>query len=243
MTHKSDLPGTQLREAAVADSELSRESWKIFQIMAEFVEGYERLARIRPSVSIFGSARIGAGHAYYRMSEALGYELSRAGFSVVTGGGGGLMEAANKGAFRSKSPSVGLNIQLPHEQKANPYQDVTLTFRHFFARKMMFVKYASACVILPGGFGTMDEFFEIVTLIQTGKSHSVPVVLMGTTFWAGLLAWFREQLLSAGTITESELDLIKVADDPGEVVDMIFDHYGDRGFEPSPQEREMLFEL
>jgi len=238
-----ELPGAYSREEPVKDSLLSRESWKIFQIMAEFVEGYERLAQIRPSVSIFGSARIGSDHPYYGMGEDLGFELSRAGFSVVTGGGGGLMEAANKGAYRGKSPSVGLNIQLPHEQKSNRYQDISLTFRHFFARKVMFVKYASAYIILPGGFGTMDEFFEILTLVQTGKSRHIPIILMGATFWAGLLDWFREQLLGAETIAAGDLDLVKVADEPAEVVDLIFEHYGTRGFQPSPEEREMMLEL
>ena len=222
---------------------LSRESWKIFQIMAEFVEGYERLARIRPSVSFFGSARIGPGHPYYELTEELGYELSRAGFSVVTGGGGGLMEAANKGAFRGKSPSVGLNIQLPHEQKANSYQDITLSFRHFFARKVMFVKYASAYVIMPGGFGTLDEFFEILTLVQTQKSRRIPIILLGTEFWRDLLAWFRNQLLAHGTIDEEDLDLVHLVDKPVDVVERIFTHYGDRGFLPSPEEDAIMLEL
>ena len=243
MTKAFELPGAHNRKAPVKDSLLSRESWKIFQIMAEFVEGYERLAQIRPSVSIFGSARIGSGHPYYQMGEDLGFELSRAGFSVVTGGGGGLMEAANKGAFRGKSPSVGLNIQLPHEQKGNPYQNISLTFRHFFARKVMFVKYASAYVIMPGGFGTMDEFFEILTLIQTGKSRHIPIILMGSSFWTGLLEWFREQLLAAETITAEDLELVKVADEPTDVVELIFKHYGERGFQPSPEEREIMLEL
>ncbi|MFA5531551.1 MAG: LOG family protein, partial [Thiohalomonadaceae bacterium] len=141
----------------IDDSMLTRESWKIFQIMAEFVEGFERLARIRPSVSIFGSARMKPDHPYYQLTEAIARQLSDAGFSVVSGGGPGIMEAANKGAYAGKSPSVGLNIQLPHEQSGNPYQDISLSFRHFFARKVMFVKYATAYVVLPGGFGTLDE--------------------------------------------------------------------------------------
>ena len=243
MTQPFEFPGAPSRTAPVKNGLLSREAWKIFQIMAEFVEGYERLAQIRPSVSIFGSARIGSGHPYYRMGENLGFELSRAGFSVVTGGGGGLMEAVNKGAYRGKSPSIGLNIQLPHEQAANSYQDISLTFRHFFARKVMFVKYASAYVILPGGFGTMDEFFEILTLIQTGKSRRIPIILMGTAFWEELLAWFRKQMLATATIAPEDLDLMKLADEPAEVVDLIFKHYGDRGFEPSPEERELMLEL
>jgi len=238
-----ELPGAHSRQEPVNDGMLSRESWKIFQIMAEFVEGYERLARIRPSVSFFGSARVQPGHPYYELTEELGYELSRAGFSVVTGGGGGLMEAANKGAFRGKSPSVGLNIQLPHEQKANDYQDITLSFRHFFARKVMFVKYASAYVIMPGGFGTLDEFFEILTLVQTQKSRRIPIILLGTEFWRDLLAWFRNQLLAHGTIAEEDLDLVHLVDKPIDVVDRIFTHYGDRGFLPSPEEDAIMLEL
>lgn len=245
MTKEEDfeLPGRHSRNAPVNDGLLSRESWKIFQIMAEFVEGYERLARIRPSVSIFGSARTPPEDPRYALGEDLGYQLSRAGFSVVTGGGGGLMEAVNKGAFRGKSPSVGLNIQLPHEQKANAYQDIALSFRHFFARKVMFVKYASAYVILPGGFGTLDEFFEILTLVQTHKSRRIPIILVGSDFWKDLLAWFRAQLLTAGTIAAGDLDLVQLADDPADVVERIFDHYGDRGFLPSAEESAIMLEL
>ena len=148
----------------IDDSMLTRESWKIFQIMAEFVEGFERMAKISPSVSIFGSARTQPDHPYYKLAEDIAHELSEAGFSVVSGGGPGIMEAANKGAYEGKSPSVGLNIQLPHEQAGNAYQDIALSFRHFFSRKVMFVKYASAYVVLPGGFGTLDELAEILTL-------------------------------------------------------------------------------
>ena len=161
----------------------------------------------------------------------------------MTGGGPGVMEAASKGAYFGKSPSVGLNIQLPHEQKGNPYQNISLTFRHFFARTVMFVKYASAYVIMPGGFGTMDEFFEILTLIQTGKSRHIPIILMGSSFWTGLLEWFREQLLAAETIMAEDLELVKVADEPTDVVELIFKHYGERGFQPSPEEREIMLEL
>lgn len=231
------------REILPNDSFLSRESWKIFQIMAEFVEGFERLALIRPSVSIFGSARIKCDHPYYQLGEDIGYELSRAGFSVVTGGGPGLMEAANKGAYRGKSPSIGLNIQLPHEQRANPYQDISLSFRHFFSRKVMFVKYASAYVILPGGFGTMDEFFEILTLIQTGKSRRIPIILVNREFWQGLIDWFQTQLKDRGMVNAGDINLVKVVERPEEVAETIFSHYGERGFEPSAEEREIMLEL
>lgn len=244
MNDKSPLlPHERFRERQTNEGLLSRESWKIFQIMAEFVEGFERLAQIRPSVSIFGSARTPPGHPYYALGEEIGYALSRAGFSVITGGGPGLMEASNKGAYRGKSPSVGLNIQLPHEQKANPYQDMGLSFRHFFSRKMMFAKYDSAYVILPGGFGTLDEFFEILTLVQTGKSRRIPIILVYREFWGAMLEWFRERLVAEGMIDPEDVNLITIADKSEEVVELIFAHYGERGFEPSAEEREIMLEL
>ncbi len=222
---------------------LNRESWKIFQIMAEFVEGFERLAAIKPSVSVFGSARTPTDHPYYALGEEIGRLLSDAGFSVVSGGGPGLMEAANKGAHAGRSPSIGLNIILPHEQNANTYQDISLTFRHFFSRKVMFVKYAAAYVVLPGGFGTLDELAEILTLVQTGKSRRIPIVLVGTEFWTGLLDWIRERLVAEGMISPEDLDLMQVVDEPKQVVEVIFDFYAHRGFEPSAAEREIMLEL
>ncbi len=223
---------------------LSRESWKIFQIMAEFVEGFETLARIEPSVSIFGSARTDREHPAYRLAEAIAQRLSDAGFSVVSGGGPGIMEAANRGAQAGKSPSVGVNISLPHEQQANSHQDVSIDFKHFFARKVMFVKYASAYVCLPGGFGTLDELAEILTLIQTGKSRRIPIILVDRPFWEGLVDWFRDQLLARHMINPEDLDLFMILDDPDEVVDAIFDFYQQRGgFEPSPEEKEIQLEL
>ena len=222
---------------------LNRESWKIFQIMAEFVEGFERLVTIKPSVSIFGSARTKPDHADYKLTEKISRELSDAGFSVVTGGGPGLMEAANKGAHAGKSPSIGLNIQLPHEQSDNPYQDIALHFRHFFSRKVMFVKYASAYVVMPGGFGTLDELAEILTLVQTGKTRRIPIILVGSEFWRGLIAWFEDKFVSEGMIDVDDLKLFTVVNEPQEVVNVIFDHYGDRGFEPSAKEQEVMLEL
>ncbi|HEX5339385.1 MAG TPA: TIGR00730 family Rossman fold protein [Gammaproteobacteria bacterium] len=227
----------------LSDSALSRESWKIFQMMAEFVDGFERLAAIRPSVSIFGSARTPPDHPYYKLAEQIGRILSDAGFSVVSGGGPGIMEAANKGAYAGKSPSIGLNIQLPHEQFNNSYQDISLSFRHFFIRKVMFVKYASAYVVLPGGFGTLDELSEILTLIQTGKSRAIPVILVGSAFWSGLLEWIRTRLVQEGMIDASDPGLITLVDQPQQVVDAIFAHYGPRGFEMSAQERELMIDL
>lgn len=222
---------------------LTRESWKIFQIMAEFVEGFEKLSTISPSVSIFGSARTEPDDPYYELAETIALELSNAGFSVVSGGGPGIMEAANKGAFSGKSPSVGLNIMLPHEQHANKFQDIALNFRHFFSRKVMFVKYASAYVVLPGGFGTLDELAEILTLVQTGKSRRIPIILVGSKFWAGLIDWFKQSLVKAGTISVGDIDLMQITDDPKEVVDAIFKHYERRGFEPSAEETEKMLQL
>jgi uncharacterized protein (TIGR00730 family) len=229
--------------APVSDSRLSRESWKIFQIMAEFVEGFERLAQIKPSVSIFGSARTSEDHPYYRLAEQIARALSDAGFSVVSGGGPGIMEAANRGAFAGRSPSIGLNIALPHEQVGNPYQDVALNFRHFFSRKVMFVKYASAYVVLPGGFGTLDELAEILTLVQTGKTRRIPIILVHRPFWEGLITWFRDTLAGERTISPEDLELFQILDKPQEVVDAIFAHYDKRGFEPSPSEEEVLLDL
>ncbi|WP_435102906.1 TIGR00730 family Rossman fold protein [Arhodomonas sp. AD133] len=222
---------------------MTRESWKIFQIMAEFVEGFERLARIKPSVSMFGSARTPPDHAWYKLAEEIAHALSDAGFSVVSGGGPGIMEAANKGAFAGKSPSIGLNIQLPHEQSGNPYQDIALNFRHFFSRKVMFVKYASAYVVLPGGFGTLDELAEILTLVQTGKTRRIPIILVGAGYWQGLIDWFRDSLVAEGTINAEDMDLFQVIDEPQAVVDAIFDHYERRGFEPSQAEADILVDL
>ena len=191
----------------------------------EFVEGFQTLADISPSVSIFGSARFSPDNPWYEASEEVSRLLSDSGFSVVSGGGPGVMEAANKGAFAGKSASVGLNIKLPHEQSGNPYQDISLNFKYFFARKVMFVKYASAYVVMPGGFGTLDEMAEILTLIQTGKSKRIPIILFGTEFWSGLLEWFETTLVSEGTISATDMDLFQLTDDPQFVVDAIFNFY------------------
>ncbi len=228
----------------IADElQLSRESWKIFQIISEFVEGFERLAPLRPAVSLFGSARIKPEHPYYILTERLTRMLSDAGFSVISGGGPGLMEAANKGAYAGKSASIGLNMQLPHEQSHNAYQNVSLQFRHFFSRKVMFVKYASAYVVMPGGFGTLDEMAEILTLVQTGKTRRIPIILVGSSFWRGLLFWFEQTLVPEGVISASDLALVQVIDEPEAVVQAIFAHYDQHGFEPSPEERERLLAL
>ncbi len=216
----------------------AREAWRMFEIIAEFVTATERLQTIQPAVAIFGSARMTPEHPYYRTAEDIARRLSDAGFSVISGGGPGIMEAANKGAFAGTSPSVGLNILLPHEQGGNPYQDVSHTFQHFFARKVMFVKLSCAFVMMPGGFGTLDELMEVLTLVQTGKIRKVPVILVNSAYWKGLLDWINSQLVKDGMIGVDDPGLIQVIDDPQAVVDAIFAHYHSRGFEPSPSERE-----
>lgn len=218
--------------------ELARESWKVFQIMAEFVEGFQKLAGIRPSVSMFGSARLQPDHPWYATAEEIARLLSNAGFAVVSGGGPGLMEAFNKGAISGRSPSIGLNIQLPYEQHGNAYQDISLYFKHFFARKVMFVKYASAYVVLPGGFGTLDELAEILTLIQTDTSRRIPVILVGPEFWEGLMGWFSDTLVAKGMIDRDDLDILQIVSEPQQVLEAIFRYYEHRGFEPTREEQE-----
>ena len=228
---------------SLLQSASARESWRIFGIMSEFVEATERLAAVRPAVSIFGSARVTPDSPYYQLTEQIARQLSDAGFSVVSGGGPGVMEAANKGAFEGRSLSIGLNIQLPHEQQANHYQDISQSFRHFFARKYMFVKVAAAYVVMPGGFGTLDELLEALTLIQTGKTPRIPLILVGTDFWAGMLDWFRERLVAEKMIDAADIGLLQVIDEPERVVAAIFDHYETRGFGPLPEEHELLLNL
>lgn len=238
-TNRPDLPDAPVN----ADGTLIRESWKVFQIMAEFVEGFERLATIKPSVSIFGSSRTLPDHPDYLNAEIIARSLSDAGFSIVSGGGPGIMEAANKGGKAGKSPSIGLNIMLPKEQMPNDYQEIELNFRHFFTRKVMFVKYASAYVVCPGGFGTLDEMAEILTLVETGKSRHIPIILVNRAFWSGLLDWFENTLVRQGMINAEDLKLISIAETAEEVLQIIFDHYEDRDFEPSLQEQEILLQL
>ena len=221
----------------------SKEAWRVFGIMSEFVSATQRLKDIQPAVSIFGSARTRPDHPYYKKTEEIARLLSDAGFTVISGGGPGIMEAANKGAFYGKSPSVGLNIQLPHEQNTNPYQNISQTFQHFFARKVMFVKFASAYVVMPGGFGTLDELMEALTLVQTGKTRHIPIILVCSDYWKGMVDWFRSTLLTEGMINPEDMDLIQLIDEPEKVVEAIFRHYETRGFELSDQEREMQLNL
>lgn len=234
---------TKLSSRDADKSLLTRESWKVFQIMAEFVEGFERLAPLRPSVSVFGSARTPPDDPCYQAAEETSRLLSDAGFAVVSGGGPGIMEAANKGASAGKSPSIGLNIALPHEQEPNEYQDIALKFQHFFSRKVMFVKYASAYVVFPGGFGTLDELAEILALIQTGKSRKIPVILYGHDYWRGLVDWLQQKMAAEGHIKPSDLSLFEVLDEPQAIVNAIFDHYENRTVEPSDEEQEILLDL
>lgn len=242
MEHKDKLAAAMSPELA-EKSWSARESWRVFGIMSEFVEATERLSAIRPAVSIFGSARTPPDSEYYILTERIARLLSDSGFAVISGGGPGVMEAANKGAYFGTSPSVGLNIQLPMEQAANPYQDISQTFQHFFARKYMFVKFATAYVVLPGGFGTLDELFEALTLVQTGKSRKIPIILVHSQFWSGLLDWFRASLVKEGMIGAEDLDLIQIIDEPEEVVEHIFKFYERRGFAPLPEEHELMLNL
>lgn len=205
----------------------SSDSWVIFKVMSEFVEGFEKLAKIGPCVTIFGSARTKPNHAYYKTAEEIAYQLVQHGYGVVTGGGPGIMEAGNKGANRAGGKSVGLNIFLPHEQKGNPYidSDKLITFDYFFVRKVMFVKYSQGFIVMPGGFGTLDEISEALTLIQTKKIGRFPIVMVGKKFWGGLIDWIKKTLLAEGMISEEDLDLFNVVDTPEDAVKVIDEFY------------------
>ncbi len=200
------------------DSLSIEESWRIFRIMAEFVEGIESFAEVGNAVTIFGSARVKPDDPYYRKAEYLAHRLAEEGFSIITGGGPGLMEGGNKGAMEAGGKSVGMNIRLPFEQKPNPYANVSLEYKYFFIRKVMFIKYAMAYVVLPGGFGTLDELFEALTLMQTKRIKSFPVILMGSEFWRGLIDWIKDTILRESKISANDLSLIEIIDDPEEVV-------------------------
>lgn len=205
----------------VIDAMTVRDTWRMFRIMAEFVEGFERLADTQPAVSIFGSARARPQDREYQMTERLAQLLVERGYSVITGGGPGLMEAANKGAAEAGGHSIGLNIELPLEQRPNPYANIQLNFRYFFVRKVMFVKYAMAYIVMPGGFGTVDELFEAITLIQTRKIKPFPVILMEKDYWDGLVQWLRGTVLERGKISPGDLDIIQVVDDPEGAVEIV----------------------
>jgi uncharacterized protein (TIGR00730 family) len=221
---------TRLKGAFQKDwSEIkSNDSWQIFRVMSEFVDAFEKLSNIGPCVSIFGSARTKPGDKYYDQAEEIAFRLTERGYGVITGGGPGIMEAGNKGAQRAGGTSVGLNIDLPHEQDSNPYidRDKSIDFNYFFVRKVMFVKYAQAFVVMPGGFGTLDELFEAITLIQTNKIERFPIILYGSKFWSGMLEWIKSTLLDENeNISPEDLDLINIADEPEEVTRVIDEFY------------------
>ena len=213
----------------------TNDSWAIFKIMAEFVDGFERLGKIGPCVSIFGSARTKEDHKSYKLAESIAYELTQNGYGVVTGGGPGIMEAGNRGAARGKGTSVGLNIELPFEQHDNPYidSDKSLDFDYFFVRKVMFVKYSQGFVVMPGGFGTLDELFEAITLIQTKKIGKFPIVLVGKDYWSGLFEWIKNTMLEEGNISPNDLDLISIVDTEDEVLEVINTFYKKYSLSPN----------
>jgi uncharacterized protein (TIGR00730 family) len=207
------------------DSTVSQETWRIFRIMSEFVDGFESLWHVNHAIAVFGSARVSPDDATYQDSTAIARGLGNLGFDIITGGGPGVMEGANKGGFESEAESIGLNIDLPHEQHANPYLDTELDFRYFFVRKVMFTKFSSGFVMMPGGFGTLDEMFEVITLIQTRKIERVPIVLYGKSFWEPLLLWIENQLLEQALIDEKDLKLFVLLDSPDEVVSYFREYY------------------
>ena len=234
-THKKNHFGRKTKQWSNIKGE---NSWTMFKVLSELVEGFEKLNKIDPCVSIFGSARTKPNHKYYKLAVEIGKKLADEGFGVITGGGPGIMEAGNKGARLAGSSSVGLNIDLPFEQGHNPYVDIdkVLNYRYFFVRKVMFVKYAQGFIVLPGGMGTMDELFEVLTLIQTKKISKVPIVLVGADFWSGLKDWIKNVMLEqAGNISEKDLDLIPIVDTADEAVKIICDFYkGDASGELAP---------
>lgn len=209
--------------------------WRVFRIMAEFVEGFETMGKIKPSIAVFGSARTKPSNKYYKLAVRVTKELSKRGFGIITGGGPGIMEAANRGAKEANGSSTGVNIELPHEQFANPYidQDKLLNFRYFFVRKVMFFKYAQGYIIMPGGFGTIDEFFEVLTLIQTGKTERVPIVVMGKEYWQPLMGWLKKFMLDFKLIEDFDMDLFKLTDDPKEAAQIIYDFHKDKKITPN----------
>lgn len=229
----------QITEAELLNGASSGgESWHAFEIMAEFVGATERLKEITPAVSIFGSARTKPDHPHYILAEEIAKQLSDAGFSVISGGGPGIMEAVNKGAFAGVAPSIGLNIELPFEQSGNDFQDIALSFKYFFMRKVMFVKYANAYVVMPGGFGTLDELMEAITLVQTGKARKIPIILVGTEFWSGLIQWIENTLIAEGMASPTDMNLFQVIDEPKDIVEAIFKYYESSGFGLTPAERK-----
>ncbi|MBE0437576.1 MAG: TIGR00730 family Rossman fold protein [Methylomicrobium sp.] len=217
-------PNKQHDTASIIDDVKGDQSWRIFRIISEFTEGFDRLSGLSDAISIFGSARIQPDHHYYLKTVEIAELLGQHNFAVISGGGPGIMEAANKGAKSQKPPAVGLNIELPMEQHPNPYQDISLNFRYFFVRKVMFVRHSMGYVCMPGGFGTLDEFFESLTLMQTHKIYPLPLVLFGSDYWQGLMDWVRTTMIEYGTISEEDLNFITLTDDPQKVVDIMVRH-------------------
>jgi len=214
---------------------MNDDMWRIFRIMAEFVEGFETLSRFGTCVTIFGSARTRADHPHYKLTVDVARAVVRSGFGVITGGGPGIMEAANRGAHEEGGVSIGLNIQLPFEQHPNPYIKTMLNFKHFFVRKVMFLKYTSAVIVMPGGYGTLDEMFETLTLVQTHKVATMPIVLMGRDYWTGLVDWLKKKMLDeAGYIDAADIPLMHITDDPEEAVRVIGEHIKKGKGEPAP---------
>lgn len=231
----------QLKSAvSAADLTPGQEAWRALQIMSEFVYATEKLRPVQPAVSIFGSARIKADDPWYGRTIAIARALSDAGFSVISGGGPGIMQAANEGAYAGKSLSIGLNIQLPHEQHGNAFQDMGISFKYFFNRKLAFVRTSAALICMPGGFGTLDELTEALTLIQTGKARKIPIILVGREFWSGLHDWMRATLLRDKLISPGDIELMQILEEPQEIVDVIFDAYERVGFRPTKEERQQI---
>src|SRR5690606_1473322 len=247
-TEDEQLLTPEARRAATPEA-VYKDAWRVFRIMGEFVEGFDTLIDLGPAVSIFGSARVGPDDPMYEAAVETARLLAETGFAVITGGGPGIMEAANKGAVQGGGPSVGCNIELPFEQGVNDYVEIAINFRYFFVRKTMFVKYAEAFIIFPGGFGTLDELFEALTLIQTGKVSNFPVILFGSEYWRGLLEWLRDRMAREGKISPDDLDLLYLTDSPEEAVSVVMKYYeaqleataqegggnGRGGFRPAPR--------
>lgn len=240
---KSVLKLHEITDVNYATILKARESWSMFSIMSEFVESTERLSEIGPAVAIFGSARVHPDSPYYGQCMELAKRLSDSGFAVISGGGPGIMAAANRGAFEGKSLSVGLNIELPHEQVPNRWQDVSLNYRHFFARKVGLVKYTDAFIVFPGGYGTLDEMSEVLTLIQTRKSRRVPIILVGSKFWKGFIDWSKDTLLAEGMINREDIELMQIIDDTDKIIEAIFLFYEKRSTGPSEAERQKMLYL
>ena len=227
-----DVLENDFEKALIANQE---DLWRVFRIMAEFVEGFEKMGKIKPSVAVFGSARTKPSHKCYKKTVRVSKELAKKGFGIITGGGPGIMEAANKGAKEVNNSSTGVNIELPHEQNSNPFidKDKLLNFRYFFVRKVMFFKYAQGYIIMPGGFGTIDEFFEVLTLIQTNKTKKVPIVVMGTEYWKPLMGWIKDYMIKFKYIEDFDMELFKMTDDPKEAADIIYQFHKGKTIVPN----------